>query len=287
MVLTFDDLPYQAAGYPDTLERAQRATEAIVGTLANHGAPSLGLVNGSKLFANGDSEARIGLLKRWLANGGALGNHTFSHPDLNRLSAEEFERDIVRGEQVIFELMANRQPYQRYFRHPYTHTGDTKEKKARIAAFLEARGYAVAPYTIDSQDYTFNRVYLDAKGLDDQELANRVQDSYINFVIAATEFAERKSLELFDEEIPQTLLLHANDINADAIGKLLDRLTGRGYRFIALDEAMEHRAYQTEDKLVTRFGPSWLWRWNKSLGLDRSFDGDPEPPAWIQRLLSE
>ncbi len=287
MVLTFDDLPYQTMGYPDTLWRGRRVTDELLRTLANHQAPTTAFVNESKLFVNDEAEARINLLERWVEYGAVLGNHTYSHSDLNSVSAEEFEQEIIDGEQITSRLMASRKPYQRFFRHPYTHTGNTEEKKARITAFLEERGYLIAPYTIDSQDSIFNRVYLDAKHSKNDELAVRVQNAYVDFVVSTTKFAERISVEIFGDEIPQTLILHANDINADSLDGLLGRLSMRNYRFVSLNNAMQHPAYNTADTLVTSFGPSWLWRWNKSMNLDVSFRGDPEPPEWILKLFED
>jgi hypothetical protein len=287
MVLTFDDLPYVAAGYSDTISRGNKITAELLESLALHRAPTTAFVNESKLYIDDQTEARIGLLERWVEYGAILGNHTYSHSDLNDLTVAEFEQEIVDGEPVTSRVMALRTPYQRFFRHPYTHTGDTEDKKSQIIAFLHERDYQIAPYTIDSQDYIFNRIYLDAKQAKNNELAGRVQDAYVDFVVSATEFAERISVEIFGDEIPQTLILHANDINAVSLGDLLDRLVERGYGFVNLTDAMQHPAYHTTDKLVTSFGASWLWRWTKSMEVDVSFRSDPEPPEWILKQFQE
>jgi peptidoglycan/xylan/chitin deacetylase (PgdA/CDA1 family) len=177
--------------------------------------------------------------------------------------------------------MRPRHPYPLYFRHPFTHTGDTREKKEAIEAFLGARGYAVAPHTIDSEDYLFNVPYARALAAHDSETAARLRAAYVAFVLEATGFAERVSPLIFGREIPQTILLHANAINADVLEELLGRLEARGYRFVPLEEAMADAAYRTRDTFVTRYGPTWLWRWTKSLGLAVSFAEDPEPPGWV------
>jgi hypothetical protein len=70
-------------------------------------------------------------------------NHTYSHPDFNRLTVAVFEEQIEKGDIVTRQLMQSRRPYQLYFRHPMTHTGDTVEKKEAIEKFLAARGYKV------------------------------------------------------------------------------------------------------------------------------------------------
>lgn len=285
MVLTFDDVPYQASGHPESFAEAARVTDRLLKALARHDAPATAFVNESMLSIGDQSDDRRGLLEDWASSGAILGNHTYSHADLNLLTVEEYQREIVDGEPVTLEVMSTRPDYQKYFRHPYTHTGDTEAKKQQITEFLVDRGYEIAPYTIDSQDSVFNRIYLDARSASDVDRAKAIQSAYVEFVIAATDFAERVSVQIFGEDIPQTLLLHANSINADTLDELLGRLAQREYGFVSLDEAMQHEAYKTSDELVTAYGPSWLWRWNKSLELGISFRGDPEPPAWVREMF--
>src|SRR5687767_2837824 len=263
MVVTFDDLPYVDSGQRG-LPGAQRATRQILRALQTHRVPVVAFVNEGPLQVTGEVDERIALLQQWVDAGMILGNHTFSHPDFNALTIQLFQDEIIKGEVVTRRLMQSRQPYQLYFRHPYTHTGDTLAKKEAIEDFLAARGYKVTPHTIDGQDYVFNGCYARALRNKDQVLARRLREAYVDFTIAATEFAERFSPEIFGREIPQTLLVHANDINADCLDELLRRLAARGYRFVTLDEAMSDTAYQTKDTYVGNYGPTWLWRWLES-----------------------
>jgi peptidoglycan-N-acetylglucosamine deacetylase len=282
MALTFDDLPYAYAA-PDAavdVARAKRVTAALLRALSSHHAPAVAFVNEAKLGTGPETKARTALLRRWIEAGALLGNHTYSHADFNASDVQEFEKEILRGEAVTRRLMKSREPYQLYFRPPKTHTGDTREKKEAIEAFLAAHGYKMAPHTIDSEDYVFNAGYVHVPGHDGRSAA-RLRSSYLDFVMRATEFAERVSREIFGRDISQTILLHANDINADALDELLARLERRGYRFVSLDAAMADPAYRTRDTLVTAFGPTWLWRWMKSEGMKVSFNDDPEPPQWV------
>jgi len=284
MALTFDDLPYVSDRGPGALADARRVTAGILEALAEHEAPAVGLVNESRLHVTGEMDERSALLQRWIDAGAILGNHTFSHVDLNQVSVAEYMEEIVRGEIVTRRLMRDRQPCPLYFRHPYTHTGDTEEKKAQVERFLGERGYAVAPFTIDGQDYVFNRAYLLARERGDEEGVARIRGAYVDFTLAATAFAESAAAQLFGRDIPQTLLVHANDITADCLDDLLHALAARGYRFVSLERAMADAAYRTPDTLVTEYGPSWLWRWTKSQDRKISFRGDPEPPGWILDL---
>jgi hypothetical protein len=126
-----------------------------------------------------------------------------------------------------------------------------------------------------------------ARSRKDEGLAAKVRQAYLDHTFAATAFAETISPKIFGREIPQTLLLHANKLNADTLDEMLRRYRERGYRFISLDQAMADPAYATPDTLVTDFGPTWLWRWRTHLGLNVSFSGDPEPPAWVIALFNQ
>ena len=276
VALTFDDLPYVAV-ISSYLPPAQRVTSSLLKILVSHRAPAIGFVNEIQLSSVVDREARIALLRQWIDRGMLLGNHTFSHPDFNTVSVERFQDEIVKGEEVTRRLLATRPGSPLFFRHPMTHTGDTREKKEAIEAFLAARGYRIAPHTIENSDFVFNRVYARARAKSDRALERKVRDAYLEHTIAATGFAEGIAPKIFGREVPQTLLLHANDLNADALDELLKRLESRGYRFITLEQAMADPAYRTPDTLVSTSGPTWLWRWNKSLGVNAIFAGDPDP----------
>lgn len=287
MALTFDDLPYVNLGRPNYLPNARRITTEILRVLQAHRAPAVGFVNENKVQVAGEVDERIALLQQWVDAGMVLGNHTYSHPDFNRLTAEQFQDEIIKGEVITRRLMEGRKPYQLYFRHPMTHTGETREKKEAVERFLAVRGYRVTPHTIENSDFVFNVAYVRALINKDAALAKRLRTAYLDYTIAATEFAERVSPQIFKREVTQTLLLHTNDITADCLDEMLQRFVARGYRFVSLDEAMADPAYQTKDTLVTAHGPSWLWRWMKSLGMNVDFKDDPEPPQWVVEMYKQ
>jgi peptidoglycan-N-acetylglucosamine deacetylase len=279
MALTFDDLPIQG---PFTSSKdAAEITERLLQTLKRHDAPAIGFVNESQLDGRLGRATGRALLKRWIDAGFTLGNHTYSHPDLNAVSIDRFKEEIVRGEPVIRELMADRGGLV-FFRHPMTHSGDTREKKDAVDAFLASRGYTIAPHTIENSDFIFNLVYVRALGAGDGALAKRVRNAYIEFTFATTGFAEKAALQLFGRDIPQVLLLHANRLNTDVLDEILARYSSRDYRFVPLGPTMGDPAYQTPDTAVFSAGPTWLWRWARTLGKTiPNAKEDPEPPAWI------
>jgi len=288
VALTFDDLPYVNVGPGSFVSKAQRSTSELLRVLRAHHAPAVAVVNELNLHTGaGDLEARTALLAQWVEAGMILGNHTYSHADLNVMTVEQFQDEIVQGEVITRRLMASQQPYQLYFRHPMTHTGNTKEKKEAIERFLAARGYTLMPHTIENSDFIFNVGYVNARLKNDDATAAKLQDTYLNLTSAATDVAERIAPQIFGREIPQVLLIHANDLNADCLDEMLKRFEARGYRFVTLAEAMADPAYHTADTLVSDYGPTWLWRWNKSLGMNISFKDDPDPPQWVMDLYDQ
>ena len=281
MALTFDDLPFVAAGQP-YFPAAARVTAEIIDVLRRHRAPAIGFVNEAQLARGGkEREDRVALLQLWIDAGMSLGNHTYSHPDFNALTVDAFKDEIVKGEPTIKRLMAARGADRLFFRHPMTHTGDTKAKKDAIDAFLAGRGYRIAPHTIENSDFIFNAVYVRSQAARDKELARRVQDAYVDMTMAATTFAEGASRALFKRDIPQVLLLHANVLTATALNTMLTRFEARGYRFVSLEDAMADSAYATADTMVSASGPTWFWRWARTLGVKLSPVGDPEVPEWV------
>lgn len=281
MALTFDDLPFVAAGQA-YFPAATRTTADLLKVLRQHRAPAIGFVNEGQLDAGGERRrAREALLQQWIDAGMTLGNHTYSHRDFNTQTIDAFKDDIVKGEPTVKRLMLARGSKGLFFRHPMTHTGDTKEKKDALDAFLATRGYRIAPHTIENSDFIFNVVYVRAQAAGDRALAGRVRDAYAEMTMAATAFAERTSQALFKRDIPQTLLLHSNVLTAESLETLLSRFETHGYRFITLEEAMADPAYATPDTMVSAHGPTWFWRWARTLGVRLSPEGDPEVPAWV------
>jgi peptidoglycan/xylan/chitin deacetylase (PgdA/CDA1 family) len=282
MAITFDDLP-KATGLDD-IEGARRTTAAILRVLKAHQAPAVAFVNEGKLYTGPTMvEARAALLGSWIAAGVPLGNHTYSHLDLNDIPLPKYQEDVVRGERTITRLMrGSAEP--RWFRHPYTHTGPTQDVKAAFEKFLTRRGYHIAPFTIENSDWIFSAAYAKATRGGDAALAARIRDAYLTYTDTMVEWCETLAKEQFNRDIPQILLIHSNDLHTDALDALLARIEARGYRWITLREAMKDPAYATPDAFVGTSGPSWLHRWRVSQNLPSRLRDEPDPPQWVVDL---
>jgi len=233
VAVTFDDLPAtQPGAVANDVASLTDLTRKLLGVVRKHRIPAVGFVNEGKLFVEaagpGDVERRSGLLKMWLDAGLELGNHTYSHRDLNRLSLEEFQADVIRGETVTRRLLEAKGRKLRYFRHPFLHVGKELMKRRAFEAFLTARGYTVAPVTVDNDDYVYAAAYAEALRRGDAAGAARIGDDYLRYMDEVFTFFEDVSRRVLGREIRHVLLLHANGLNADRFGALAEALVRRG-----------------------------------------------------------
>ena len=282
IAVTMDDLPL-VSGAQDEQVR-ERFVLDLLEAIQRQQLPVIGFVNEGKLKSDGqESPKRVGYLRQWFAAGLELGNHTDSHIDLHQAPVEDFERAILNGEAVTRSLRpaTSKPPY--YFRHPFLHTGTSKEVRDRIDAFLKKHGYVVAPVTIDNSDYIFAAAYDRAVLKQDETQQRRIIEAYLKYMDAVFSYYEKQSVAIAGSEIPQTLLLHANALNGRALDSLAIMLRGRGYRFIRLGEALADPVYRMKDAYYGPGGISWLHRWALTQGKDKSiFAGEPAVPAWIE-----
>ncbi len=280
VAVTFDDLP-APFGKLDTITNF---TKRLLASVKANNVPTIGFVNETKLYRRGEMDARVALLQMWLDAGFELGNHTYSHLNINDVPLDEYEEDIIRGETVTQMLLGEKNKKQKYLRHPFLHTGDTLEKKESLDRFLAARGYIVAPVTLDNSDYIFAFVYADAKARGDKETMKRVGDAYIPYMESIFDFFEKLSVETVGYEVKQTLLLHANELNADYFDKLVQMMKKRNYTFITLDEALKDKAYKLPD-VPEKKGLSWIRRWRAAKGLPMK--SEPDEPKFVTDLYND
>lgn len=278
VAITFDDLP---DGTARDIHAIRRNTTELLRVLRRHGAPAIGFVNEINVRVPGETDARVGLLRQWLGSGMMLGNHGFSHLRFFDTPLAKYQDDVIKGELITRALMRERGSHHLYFRHPYTSTGANKEAKAAFEKFLGDRGYKIAPFTVGNSDFIFNDIYVEARRNKDAAMMRRIREAYLQNTDSQFRFFERRSAEMFGRQISQTLLIHANDINADCLDEMLNRLTARGYRFVTLDGALEDEAYQTRDDYIGPAGPSWLHRWTLSMGMKWERDREPGLEDWV------
>ena len=277
VAITIDDGP--VVGELKDLGRFQRITNGLIGTLQAEKVPVTMFVNEAQLNVPGQRDARAAVLDQWLDAGFELGNHTYSHQSANQVPFERFADDVIKGEVITRPLVERRGTALTWFRFPFLHAGKDEPSHAQILAFLESRGYRVAPITVDYADYAFAGPFARALAANDTELAGRIRQAYVAQVDLGFAHAEQASLDVFGREIAQILLIHCNELNAVALGETIAKMRARGYRFVTLEEAMGDPAYARRDTF-TGPGGSWLGRSAAALGKAIT-STPPRVPEWV------
>lgn len=280
VAITFDDLPYAAGGGdPADGAQAEATTHKLLAILRRRRVPVTAFVIGRRVGELGDSGPRI--LRQWLQSGFDLGNHTFSHPDIDTLSLEAIESEIVSGEAAFAPMVRAVGKKLEFFRFPMNHTGDTAEKHEALAQFLKTLGYRLATCTIDTSDYQFNQAYVRLLGEGNSEQAARLRREYLTYSAAEIDYYAGLNKKVLGYEPPEVMLLHANQLNGDTLGQILDLFQKRGYRFVSLAKAQSDPAYRQPETYATKFGPMWGYRWAAERQVKIDGRLEPDPPQWI------
>ena len=256
-----------------TLQADRDMTVKLLAPFQRNRIPLIGFVNECH-----HSDELQSLLTLWVAAGVDLGNHTCSHSDLNTTSVSDFESDILNGERVTTAVLGHRPVY---FRYPYLHAGKDAETKRAVQRFLIEHDYRNAPVTLDNSDYMFAIVYAKALLAHESSKAEYVRKTYLAYMESIFDFFEKRAIEVTGHEIRQVLLIHASQLNADAMPDLLAMMRRRGYTFISLARALQDPAYCLPEAYLGTGGFSWIHRWSKSKGMQPK--GEPDEPDWIRK----
>jgi peptidoglycan/xylan/chitin deacetylase (PgdA/CDA1 family) len=281
VAITIDDGP--VVNELKDLANFQRISTGLMGSLQAEKVPATIFINERQLNVQGQRDGRAAILAEWLDAGYDLGNHTYSHPSLNKIPVWQFEDNVIQGEVIMRPLIEEHGRKLVWFRYPFLDSGTTAEVHQAIMDFLEQRHYRVAPVTVDYKDYIFAGFYSRMLRAGNQETAEKIKQAYLEQVDAGFESAEKISQDLFGYELPQILLIHCSELNSVTLRDSIARMRKRGYSFVTLTEAMSDPAYQRPDAF-TGPGGSWLERSGIAMGKPVDDDMESRVPKWITDL---
>ena len=280
VAITIDDGP--AVNELKDLGNFQRIARGLLSSLEAEKVPATIFINERQINVPDQRDGRAAVLAQWLDAGYDLGNHTYSHPSLNKVSLREFEDDLVRGDVIMRPLIEARGRQMVWFRYPYLDSGTTPEVHRAIVDFLEERHYRVAHVTVDYSDYSFAGVYGRLLRAGDAGTAERVKQAYLDQVDVGFEYAEKASQEILGYELPQILLIHCNELNSVTLRESIARMRKRGYAFVTLEEATKDPAYARPDNFT---GPGGSWLSRTAHAMNKKITApEPRMPQWIRDL---
>ncbi|MBC5659460.1 polysaccharide deacetylase family protein [Anaerosacchariphilus sp. NSJ-68] len=172
-------------------------TPVILDALKKHSAPATFFVVGNYLETSPD------LVKRMLAEGHTVGNHTYHHPDMSKISSmEDFSRELNSLEALYQKVTG--EPISKYYRPPQ---GIYSEKNLQMAKDL---GY---------RTFFWSLAYVDWKQ-DDQPTHEQAFDKLLTRVHPGA-----------------VVLLHnTSKTNGEILDELLTKWEEMGYTFHPLSE---------------------------------------------------
>jgi peptidoglycan/xylan/chitin deacetylase (PgdA/CDA1 family)/uncharacterized caspase-like protein len=192
VVLTFDDGPHS------------RYTDEILAALKKYNARALFFNVGKNLgTVNTQNEVKLSansnVSKRILEAGHLLANHSYSHPDLTKLSPADQSREI-NNTVLLLEKVIGAKPT--LFRPPYGAKNSTVRKE------VESLGLKSILWTLDSMDW-----------------ADPISESIVQRVLAQVAAAKKGVLLMHD--------IHKQ--SAAALPRILEELSKQGYAFMTFD----------------------------------------------------
>lgn len=272
IAVTFDDLPSHGP-LPPGMTRTDIAQSVIDSLKAAGVPPTYGFVNAVALERE---PASAPVLKLWVDSGNLLGNHTWSHPGLSKLTDDAYETEIVKNEKVLSEIMGSRDWH--WFRYPFLDEGKDATQRATIRGFLAARGYKVAGVSMGISDWLYNPPYVRCLAKHDDAAIAQMEKDYLTATREDIAFRKAASEAVLHRQVPLVYLVHIGAFEARMLPKVLAMYRAAGFRFISLDEAESDPYYKAIRDPGQPAGSTGLnedvWKTGKQMPNVETFEAD-------------
>lgn len=252
IAFTFDDLPVHGL-LPPGESRVEVISKIIAALHAAGLPPTYGFINAVHLEGQPEHAA---VLDAWRAAGNLLGNHTWSHINLDERPLDEVEQDVLRDEPTLERLMKGADWH--WFRYPYLAEGNTPEKRLEFRGFLHQHGYKIAAVTMSFGDYLWNGPYARCKTKDDAAEVKKLEESYLKAADESINYYRSMSHTLYRRDIAYVLLMHVGAFDAEMLPRLLNLYRSKGFEFISLPEAERDKFYRSSVDLGLPAQPDML-----------------------------
>ena len=212
VALTFDDGP------------DPRYTPQILDALHSAGVPATFFIIGT----NGEMNPE--LLRREVAEGHEIGNHTFTHPDISAISSSQFQLELSATQHLLASTVGR---YTVFFRPPYAVDSEPETiDEMRPIEFAAAKGYLVVGMQIDPDDWERPGV---------EEIVRRT--------VEQAESGEGNIILLHDAggDRSQTI---------QAIPKIVQALHARNFQFVNISDLLG----QSRDQVMPLVPSANLWQ---------------------------
>jgi len=267
IAITFDDAPRFATGYFSGPQRAS----TLVSSLKAHNVDQVAFFSVSNKL---DKEG-VARLNTYADAGHIIANHTHSHPDFNKLTLNQYQRDF----RVAHRALSAIKGFEPYFRFPYLREGNTINKRDGMRRTLGQLNYTNAYITLNNYDWYIEKLFQEAIKSNLNIDMTKMRDFYVNVMIESIEYYDDMAIKYLGHSPKHVLLLHEMDISALFIGDLVNALRRKGWKTISMKQAyQDNLAKFNVDKIfkfnpgrvgeVARIGGQKKGLWHKSLDED-------------------
>jgi len=147
------------------------------------------------------------------------GNHTWSHPNIMKISLEDAKQEILKTEKLLEEYYKNSSDRIKIFRSPY---GSIDPERVE---FFSDLGYKIISWNVDS---------LDWKGLSADEVKTNVLENVTKGSIILQHSAGGEGEDLSG--------------SVEALPEIIDVLKEEGFEFVTIDEILKDRQEKEKEK---------------------------------------
>jgi peptidoglycan-N-acetylglucosamine deacetylase len=281
IAVTVDDLPAHGELLPG-LSRADIA-RGVLRALKNNGVPqAYAFANGADI---GDEPELIEVPKLWLKAGYPVGNHTYSHKNLNAITGEAYVDDIARMDRLI-QVLSPLSPLverRRVFRYPFLEEGGTLDKRNAVRKYLSDNDYKIAQVTLDYYDWAWNDAYTRCVTQHDEKSIAWLKVHVVEEAARNVRVSNALARLLFGRDIAHILLLHVGAFDAVMLDTILKDFRAKGVTFITLDEALDDPVYRIDPNRPYEGGRAFLNQIIESRDADTG-DLLRESPYTVARL---
>jgi peptidoglycan/xylan/chitin deacetylase (PgdA/CDA1 family) len=238
IAFTWDDLPAHSTLPPSQTRLA--IMQDIASAMKQAGLPPVyGFINASDLERHPEDAAA---LQAWRDAGLPLGNHTWSHINLNDHTPEEFEADLEKNEPTLQKYMGNAD--WRWLRYPFLAEGNTPEKRTAVRDYLAKHNYRIAEVTMSFGDYLWNDPYARCVANHDDASVHQLEESYLKSAEETAAYTRALSKSVYNRDIPYVLLMHVGALDARVLPRLLALYKKLGFTFITLEQAQQDPVFR-------------------------------------------
>ncbi|HWD37585.1 MAG TPA: polysaccharide deacetylase family protein [Fimbriimonas sp.] len=198
LLLTFDDGPHE------------KSAPEILDILKAEHVPATFFVVGKRVKLHPE------LVKRMIAEGHEVGNHTQDHLRLDLLTSKQIENEIQDCEINVERACGRRTTLLR---------PPGMRLTPKVNAEVSSLGYTIVGWNLGAKDF-----------IPDQQITDMSAEESRTFKTTPDEIVDRVLKQAKNGVI---ILLHDNPVTAEALPTIIEKLKAEGYRFVSTAQMMD------------------------------------------------